>query len=93
MYVQRGWREPGEVSLINSEIADCHATWEGGAVWVDGGEVSLLGSKISSCTAKEVRVMIEIESSSAGVVTPSCLPAQRRAAQCTCKGAGVSLAR
>ena len=55
MYVQRGWREPGEVSLINSEIADCHATWEGGAVWVDGGEVSLLGSKISSCSAAEVR--------------------------------------
>ena len=48
----------GEVSLINSEIADCHATsegGEGGAVWVGDGEVSLLGSKISSCSAAEVR--------------------------------------
>ena len=71
--------ENGEVSLSDSEISDCHAS-EGGAVLVENGEVSLLGSKISSCTAKEVRVMIEIESSSAGVVTPSCLPAQRRAA-------------
>ena len=47
--------ENGEVSLSDSEISDCHATSEGGAVLVVDGEVSLLGSKISSCTAKEVR--------------------------------------
>ena len=72
--------EDGEVSLVNSEISDCHASHAGGAVFVEKGKVSLIDSKISSCYADEVRIVNDLESISAGVVTPSCLPAQRRAA-------------